>query len=857
MGYKSMPIYAENKEFKTKEDLIPEIKNKLRYIGKADSTANEYYVCPYCGRGKRGETTFVLNSDTGLFRCFRDNCQAKGNYIVLAKYLGINPVKSGSSINYSPQSINHQPETPVKEPETDWESIQNELIFNDTKILSGVTEYKFIDEFGNHIQSEHRQESSIGSKKIWQSYIINGKFQTHKPSGFIPCLYNSNYIKSASTIFFVEGPKKADLLNDIFKSENLFPTMLAVSVPGGSNYNSELNKYFTQNQIILFLGDGDSASLKLFKKLYSEVSGRVKEIKKINLPVYKIKKADKYKFCDIADFIQFGKWGFSEIQENILLKKNRLENEPELNLLPENIIEDDLFESDTIVFWDYKTVKEGDSEYTKAKINTVRFIQFLEQKGFSWFYVGSDNSEHQFIRITDNLITPSSEINIREYVKKWIEKDSPTEDRQDLIEEIVNPYCKLFGTGYLTNLNPVILEIHRDSKNKSYIYYKNCFVEVSKDSVIAKEYSELDGLLWEKKKLNRNYNHNDLGYKEGVFYKFSENINSNNPDKLRSYMAAIGYLLHRYKDPTITKAVLISDQKFNEQAEGRSGKSLTGKAIQQIRRLAYEDGKNFDPDAVFKYQKVDYDTEVFQLDDTKKNFNFESFFATITGDWTVEKKNKQSFNIPFEDSPKIFIPCNYMPNLNGGSALARAFRHYIDNYYSKDFTPTMDFGKTFFDKTGETFDDTDWILFDNFMIECLRVYFNFGLNEYVDPESTDTELKHRFGQNFVEFFREKLSDLVVGDFHLDPKELHTDFIEFSGESEKFWSQRKFSQYLIDFLRANKITADSKPVKTAGKLKRKIVGRADNNSLLKQAAESNKPEIAGEITPINDYSDNIF
>ena len=44
--------------------------------------------CPICGgHGKGNEKTFSINLKTGMYKCFRDQCQAKGNMVTLARTL--------------------------------------------------------------------------------------------------------------------------------------------------------------------------------------------------------------------------------------------------------------------------------------------------------------------------------------------------------------------------------------------------------------------------------------------------------------------------------------------------------------------------------------------------------------------------------------------------------------------------------------------------------------------------------------------------------------------------------------------------------------------------------------------------
>lgn len=96
----------------------------------------------------------------------------------------------------------------------------------------------------------------------------------------------------------------------------------------------------------------------------------------------------------------------------------------------------------------------------------------------------------------------------------------------------------------------------------------------------------------------------------------------------------------------------------------------------------------------------------------------------ITSGIEVEKKQKQSFLIKHEDSPKILITANYPVKGPGGSSdERRRYEFELTNYFNHHYTPEMEFKKRFFT---ESWND-EWNKFFMFMMECIRTYLQHGL----------------------------------------------------------------------------------------------------------------------------------
>jgi hypothetical protein len=109
----------------------------------------------------------------------------------------------------------------------------------------------------------------------------------------------------------------------------------------------------------------------------------------------------------------------------------------------------------------------------------------------------------------------------------------------------------------------------------------------------------------------------------------------------------------------------------------------------------------------------------------KRTFNFENLFSVITEGITIEYKGKDSIKLDVTESPKIIITTNYTIKGDSASFNARKYEVEMSNYFSDKYTPVMEFGHELFND----WDADEWARFDNYMIECIKIYFQMGLIE--------------------------------------------------------------------------------------------------------------------------------
>jgi len=384
-------------------------------------------------------------------------------------------------------------------------------------------------------------------------------------------------------------------------------------------------------------------------------------------------------------------------------------------------------------------------EDQQVKINVNDLYELLQEEGFGKIYIGN---EPFFVTMTNNVISEVTIPLIKDFILHYIDKTINIKRRKNMVKEkVIRSSRTLFAESSLEFLQTLKPKFVKDEKDKAYFFYKNGYVEITKDEITHKPYSKLNGFIWERQKINRNYIESDS---HTVFKQFISNVSGCDDSRIKAIKSAIGYLLHGYRNPAIAKAIIFIDEKLSENAFGRSGKGLVAKAISQMRNLLKIDGKNFRFDKSFAFQSVSLDTEVIFFDDVKKNFYFERLFSVLTEGLTIEKKNRNEFHIPFDEAPKILIATNYSIQGSDDSSRDRQFVIEFADYYNAKHKPTDDFGKLFFNE----WDESEFAKFDNFMMECCQLYLREGLCEYEYVNLTRKKLRDETAAEFEEFICE-------------------------------------------------------------------------------------------------------
>lgn len=259
---------------------------------------------------------------------------------------------------------------------------------------------------------------------------------------------------------------------------------------------------------------------------------------------------------------------------------------------------------------------------------------------------------------------------------------------------------------------------------------------------------------------------------------------------------AIGYALHRYKNPARPWAVFAMDNKLSDDGEshGGAGKGIVAKALYRLATKVQLDGRNPKlTENPHVFENCDQDTDIIHVEDANEYLNFGFFFAPLTSSMTINPKQKRSFELQFDESPKFWFDTNFGDRMTDPSSLRRKLYTVFGDYYhenngdyNESWTPNDDFGKTLF----TDFTDDEWNCFYNFMAQCLRFYLS--CEEKINPPMNNVSkrnLMSEMGDHFrgwaEVFFSPESGNLDK----LIPKEDAMKDFELSTKLKTFSSQR--------------------------------------------------------------------
>jgi len=438
---------------------------------------------------------------------------------------------------------------------------------------------------------------------------------------------------------------------------------------------------------------------------------------------------------------------FEDYETTKLIQKKIIKGETKENILKEHkinidVLDEIIAENDDScnIFWEVKYTKQG----VVINVISIKYANFLVKNGFMKYY--PENSEEPtFVRVIENKVTLSSPEKIKDFVLDYLKKTDNFE-----VWDYATKSSFLFKSYYLNMIDSVYLKMIQDNRDESFIPYLNGVAKISKNGVELLSYIDVEAFIWENQIIQREFKIKN-NYKND-FQDFVHKISGNDPQRILSLETTIGYLIHSFKDKTDQKAIIFNDQEIDDNPNGGSGKSLMLNAISQIRKMVKIDGKAFDPKkSDFVYQRVNLDTQILAFDDVKKYFNFEQLFSLITEGITVNRKNKDEIFIPFERSPKIVITTNYVINGAGNSHERRRHEIEIFQYFNSVITPIKEYGRLLFD----SWDDEDWIKFDNYIVYCIQLFLENGL--YSSPV-INGEKKKLIQTTNIEFYSWAVED---------------------------------------------------------------------------------------------------
>ena len=465
----------------------------------------------------------------------------------------------------------------------------------------------------------------------------------------------------------------------------------------------------------------------------------------------------------------------------------------------------------------------------KLVISKAKLINFLEYHKFGKIWL--DTNVSQFIRLKDHIITEETPETIIDFIKGNILNlpDGNITDnfsKQDIWEACLNNISKLKAKDLLETLKIYDIHFIKDTKDTCFFFFKNCIVEVTENEIISKSYANITNYIWHDQIIQHNFTllpedeaSNPYNSVFGKFLlKVCSPISKEDPlnrdarivdeDRYQALASAIGYLLHTYQNPSLTKAVIFCEEKLStdDDANGRTGKGLTSYAVSKLRKRVTYNGKSVDFNDKFFYQKISPDTQLVYFDDVKKNFDFESLFSVLTEGFSIEYKGMKPIEIKFDDVPKFLISTNSVLANDNDSYKARKFEIEFSDYFSADYTPIDEFGENLFEK-GWADNDPEWDWFFNYMLNCARLYLKEGLVYYEPVNLVERKLKATINDEFLEYADGLLEKMENGE-KIYREDLYNGFVNqykaYALNSKFAVSSKSTTRWFNQYLKLKKI-----------------------------------------------------
>lgn len=446
-------------------------------------------------------------------------------------------------------------------------------------------------------------------------------------------------------------------------------------------------------------------------------------------------------------------------------------------------------------FWSY------DDEKRKVHIDHTGLLEFIADRGYGKAYF-NDADESTFLRVIDDYrVRKTSREKMKDHILQYVKRlpGKVTDNgctRRQLLTKLVRGDNVYFSTSKFQSLSPQDIEFQKDTVETAYLYYQNCFVEITPEEIVPRPYEDLEGKIWDRQIIPRPFtlNHNvHERPRETEFGRFLWLVTGEDNDRFKSLASAIGYLIHGYKDRSRAKAIALMDEQISDLPSGRTGKSIIGQALSHMVPFLRLDGRNFSFDGRFAFQDVELDTAIVDFNDAPEDFTFDRLFSMITDDMQIEEKNQKRRTIPFEDSPKFLISTNFVIEGDGGSHSDRLLEIEFAPHFTPDHKPVDEFGRRLF----EEWDAGTWNEFDNLMAALLHTWMRNGFHYYQQVNIKHRKLRQETTPEFAEFSNR----LEPGEY--SKKGLYLSFIEeypeYGEEGRKLW-KGKFTGWMKTYAR---------------------------------------------------------
>ncbi|MGL2963596.1 hypothetical protein ACSVH2_07225 [Flavobacterium sp. RSB2_4_14] len=417
-------------------------------------------------------------------------------------------------------------------------------------------------------------------------------------------------------------------------------------------------------------------------------------------------------------------------------------------------------ENETINFYSF----DGFGEVVTSR---VMYANFFVQEKFK--RISTPDDKIQLLVDTNNVI---DFFNHKTDIVSFLESNiNECKHETELVRETIARECNSLIYQSYTLIPPTELKYYSDTKNSFGLPFKNGFFYFDDDTfkIKRKEYSEVNGFFSPHKIQTREFEYT----KEiGMFQEFltravlnADNdtiVNENDDTKFRTLLEfgkMIGYLCHSHKSQINNPCIILTDENANdENRNGRRGKTLIYKAINEVTTTMLKGGNEFDAGYTHVFADLQRKHKVYAIDDVPAGFKYDDLYTNILGAINCQRKGLTAELIPFEETPKFMITSNWVVRYDekNASTNKRFLEYKFTNYYNQHHSPKDDFNCEFF----TDWDVKEWNRFYSFIFNCVSIYLQFGIKQISYDKTRDNYLVAFDNNSMSEEFERIINDLI-------------------------------------------------------------------------------------------------
>lgn len=304
------------------------------------------------------------------------------------------------------------------------------------------------------------------------------------------------------------------------------------------------------------------------------------------------------------------------------------------------------------------------------------------------------------------------------------------------------------------------LQYYTDTKNTFGLPFKNGFYyfDMNDDGQIkSKDYSDVKGFFAPHEIQSREFKYTD---EVGMFEQFLIRVSiglkepeiQDHKNIIESFKTMFGYLCHNYKDATKNPCIVLTDMDADDETRnGRRGKTLISKAVQEVQESIIKGGKEFDSGYTHVFADLEKKHNVYIIDDVPAGFKYDDLYTNILGDISCQRKGLKAEAIKFQDAPKFVITSNWVVPYDekNASTNGRFIEYKFTNYYNTTHTPKDEFNCAFF----QDWNADEWNRFYSFVFRCVKLYLQKGIIKTEYNKTND---------NYKAYFS---NDAIHNEFH--------------------------------------------------------------------------------------------